>query len=160
MLLAVAAGLLIVMTGRPLLAIGASLLLGAAWLVTSAALFASHSLWLPVAAPLSALVVTLTAGSLSSYVLEGRERRFLRRAFEHYLAPQVIETLVRDPSHLRLGGARCEITTFFSDLQGFTSFSERLAPAALVQLLNRYLSEMTEALLDRGGTLDLSLIHI
>jgi adenylate cyclase len=66
----------------------------------------------------------------------------------------VIEQLVRHPSELRLGGRRETLTIFFSDLAGFTTFSERMEPEELVRTLNRYLGDMTAIILARQGTLD------
>ena len=78
----------------------------------------------------------------------------IRRAFHHYLAPAVVEALMADPTRLVLGGERREITAFFSDIKGFTSLSEALPPAALVQLLNECLGRMSEVILEEGGIID------
>jgi class 3 adenylate cyclase len=66
----------------------------------------------------------------------------------------VIEKILRDPKHLELGGEKRELTIMFTDLAGFSSFSERLGPVELTALLNDYLSEMTDIIMDEGGTLD------
>ncbi len=113
-----------------------------------------HGLWLPVAAPSLAALSALVGAAIWSYASEGRQRRFIKRAFHHYLSPQVIERILADPSLLRLGGERRELSIFFSDLAGFTAISERLDPHELAALLNDYLSEMTEIILAEGGTLD------
>ena len=99
---------------------------------------------------LSALVGTVAV----HYATEGRQRRFVKQAFTHYLSPAVIDRVLKDPSKLALGGERRELTIFFSDLQGFTSISEMMEPQELTQLLNEYLSDMTDIILDEGGTLD------
>ncbi len=78
----------------------------------------------------------------------------IRRAFQHYLAPAVVQALVDDPGKLRLGGERRELTAFFSDVRGFTTISEELDPGELVVLLNECLGTMTEIILDEGGTVD------
>jgi adenylate cyclase len=70
------------------------------------------------------------------------------------LAPQVVDLVLKDPTKLIVGGERKEITVLFSDLRGFTSFSENMDPKTLTQLLNEYLSEMTEIIFEYGGTLD------
>ena len=72
----------------------------------------------------------------------------------HYLSAEVIEQIVRDPNSLKLGGERRELTIFFSDLEGFSSFSEKLSPEELTKLLNDYLTDMTDIIMDEGGTLD------
>jgi adenylate cyclase len=110
--------------------------------------------WVEFAAPLFAVLLSFTAASLLNYSFEGRQKRFIKSAFRHYLSPHVIERVLEDPSQLSLGGESREITAFFSDVAGFTSVSESLSPEDLVQLLNEYLSEMTDIILDSGGTLD------
>ncbi|HNH77310.1 MAG TPA: adenylate/guanylate cyclase domain-containing protein, partial [Anaerolineales bacterium] len=75
-----------------------------------------------------------------------------RRLFERMVSPAVIEQL--DPNSLQLGGKRTNITTLFADIRGFTSFSENQEPEKLVQILNRYLAAMAEAVLVQAGTID------
>ena len=110
--------------------------------------------WIPAVVPLLGVLSILPLVFLLQYQVEGREHRFIKGAFQHYVAPEVIEQIVRDPGHLALGGERRELTIFFSDLAGFTSISERMEPGKLVSLLNRFLSEMTDILLEAGGTID------
>jgi len=97
---------------------------------------------------------TILLSFMFNYMREGKQRRFIKHSFSHYLSPQVIEQLIQDPDRLQLGGDRKELTIFFSDLEGFTSISENLAPDQLIQLLNDYLSAMTEIILDEEGTID------
>ena len=108
----------------------------------------------PVGAGLGGGVFAYGAGIVLSYVAEGRKRAFLRRSFSQYLSPQVIDRLVRDPGSLRLGGEERELTIFFSDLKGFTPISESMEPARLAEFMNLYLSIITKAILDEGGTVD------
>ncbi len=110
--------------------------------------------WLDFVAPVAAALVSLIGAAVMNYGVEGRERRFLKGVFHHYLSPAVIDRILEDPGRLRLGGEQREITSFFSDVVGFTSLSEALGPADLVSLLNAYLTEMTDLILDSGGTLD------
>ncbi len=70
------------------------------------------------------------------------------------MSGEVIEKILRDPAHLQLGGEKRELTIMFTDLAGFSTFSEKLDPAALTALLNDYLTEMTDIIMDEGGTLD------
>ena len=110
--------------------------------------------WLDFVAPVAAILVSLIGAAVMNYGVEGRERRFLKGVFHHYLSPAVIDRILEDPGRLRLGGEQREVTSFFSDVAGFTSISEALGPADLVALLNEYLTEMTDLILDSGGTLD------
>ena len=110
--------------------------------------------WFPVVPAGVATAAALAGGLVWNYATEGRQRRFLKQAFRHYLSPHVVERLIADPGQLRLGGERRELTIMFSDLAGFTSISEALDPVALTELLNDFLTDMTDIVLEEGGTLD------
>jgi adenylate cyclase len=110
--------------------------------------------WAAFVIPEFAVLVGFIGASLMNYSVEGKQRRFIKSVFRHYLSPDVIERIIVNPSLLDLGGERREITSFFSDVAGFTSISEALSPEDLVALLNEYLSEMTDIILSEGGTLD------
>jgi adenylate cyclase len=81
------------------------------------------------------------------------ERANTREAFARFVPESVVEEVLRSADGLRLGGVQREATVMFSDLRGFTSFSETLQPAQVIDALNRYLTAMSEAILDHGGTL-------
>jgi len=85
---------------------------------------------------------------------EEKDKRFIKGAFSQYLSPKVIEKLVNDPSMLKLGGEKREMTAFFSDIQGFSTISESLTPEELVVLLNEYLTAMTDIIMKYDGTID------
>jgi adenylate cyclase len=85
---------------------------------------------------------------------EGRQKRFIKDAFKHYLSPEVIEVLMQHPENLKLGGERRTISIYFSDLQGFTSISEALEPEELTAVLNEYLSAMSDIIQEEHGTID------
>lgn len=108
----------------------------------------------PVVGGIAVMLVSL--GTMLSYKfwVVDKEKREVRNAFSRYLSPQVVAEVLDKPEMLALGGSRRTLTAFFSDLQGFTSISEALSPEELVNLLNRYLSMMTGAILARDGTLD------
>ena len=153
LLWSVLAGVVLTVLRRSAPMVGASaglLLLPAA---SSVAGFASGT-WIRFVLPEAAVLFALIGAAVLNYAVEGRQRRFLKSAFRYYLSPHVIERVIDDPSQLRLGGVKRDVTSFFSDVAGFTSISEALGPEALVSLLNVYLSEMTDIILDSGGTLD------
>ncbi|MGQ9585964.1 MAG: adenylate/guanylate cyclase domain-containing protein [Anaerolineae bacterium] len=85
---------------------------------------------------------------------EQREKEHIQQTFARYVAPQVVERLVRGEGEVRLGGVRQEVSVLFADIRGFSELSQRLAPEPLVDLLNRYLSLAGEAVLREEGTLD------
>ncbi len=81
-------------------------------------------------------------------------RDHILNTFERYVAPSVVEKLVADPTSVQLGGQLQEVTAFFADLEGFTGLSENTEPAQLLDILNGYLSVVTEAIISNEGTLD------
>lgn len=110
--------------------------------------------WVEFVSPEMAVLLSFIGASLLNYRFEGRQRRFIKNVFRHYLSPHVIEKIIENPGLLRLGGEKREITSFFSDVAGFTTIAESLPPEDMVNLLNDYLSEMTDIILFFGGTLD------
>lgn len=87
-------------------------------------------------------------------VFEQRQQRALRGALSQYLSPDVMEEVAADPEAVKLGGEKREMTVFFSDLRGFTSYSETIDPEELVLVLNQYLTEMTDVIFHHQGTVD------
>jgi len=110
--------------------------------------------WLPLMALEASVMLSVAMGLLVNYVTEGRQKKFIKNAFKQYLSPAVIEQLIQHPERLQLGGERKILSIFFSDLEGFTSISEGLAPEDLTVLLNEYLSAMTTIIQAEGGTVD------
>jgi adenylate cyclase len=110
--------------------------------------------WFSFAFPETSLVAIIALSLVFNYVIEGRQKRFIKSAFKQYLSPAVIEELIQYPERLKLGGERRILSIFFSDLQGFTSISEGLQPEKLTAFLNDYLSAMTDIIHYEGGTID------
>ncbi|MFH1155589.1 MAG: CHASE2 domain-containing protein [Pseudomonadota bacterium] len=129
--------------------------LGSVLLVSvSFALFARMNLLVSTSQVLGPLTAMTWAALALQYFETTREKRFIRRAFSTYVAPQVVKDLMDHPEKLVLGGEQREITAFFSDIQGFTTISESLTPRELVALLNEFLSEMSQIILAHQGTVD------
>jgi adenylate cyclase len=88
-------------------------------------------------------------------MLEGlRQRDFIRSAFGRYVSPEVAQTLLESPEGLRFGGQKREVTILMSDLRGYTRFAEQGDPAQVMDLLNGYLSRMTDLIIQHGGTIN------
>lgn len=83
-----------------------------------------------------------------------REKLFVRNAFGRYLSPSLVARLAENPAALRLGGELRDLTVMFSDIRGFTALSEALDPKELTDLLNGFLTPMTDVLLDANATID------
>ena len=88
------------------------------------------------------------------YVLEEKNKKQIKATFSHYLAPAVVDMVLKDPSKLVVGGERREITILFTDVAGFTTISEGLDPKTLSLFLNEYLGAMTDVIFEHKGTLD------
>ncbi len=130
--------------------------LAAAALLPALGGFAAYAanVWWPMAPGVLGALFAGGGALLYNYATEGRQKAFLKHAFNYYLGPEVIEQILADPSRLRLGGEKRELTIFFSDIEKFSSFSEKLDPPALTALLNEYLTEMGAILKAEGGYLD------
>jgi adenylate cyclase len=95
-------------------------------------------------------ILTLAA----KYVLEERNKKFIRGAFSKYVAPVVVDSILKDPTKLSLGGEKRELSILFSDIRGFTTFSEQMDAKGLAAFLNDYLGIMTGLVFSHQGTLD------
>lgn len=116
-------------------------------------LFHNAGMWLNLVFPVLAISANYIVVSVYDYVTEERERKKIKDAFTHYVAPVVIEEMLQDPGRLKLGGEEKVLTVLFSDLQGFTSASERYAPHEMIELLSEYYNRMTEQIFAYQGTL-------
>src|SRR5207248_318473 len=76
-----------------------------------------------------------------------------KATFQFYLDPHVVEQVMNEPEMLKLGGDKRELSVLFSDIRGFTSFSERMAPSDVVHFLNQYFDKMTNIIFEHHGTL-------
>ncbi len=117
-------------------------------------LFVFTGYYIPLISPLLAVALTFVGSSAHAAIRNSQERAFLRNAFSRYLSTDVISQILEDPSKLALGGEKKHMTAMFTDIQGFSTISEQLDPADLVKLLNEYLTEMSNIVLDVRGTID------
>jgi len=104
--------------------------------------------------PAFAAVFTAIAAIVGALATEGREKAHLRSMFSRYVNRQVVDRILADPARAKLGGERKELTVLFSDIRGFSKFSETMKPEELAAFLSEYLTPMTELVLESGGTLD------
>ena len=108
-----------------------------------------HLVLLPLAAPILAALLALSHSAVEHFVSERAQRRKVQDVFGKFLSPTVLSSLRSSGGKMEMGGETRELTVFFSDLAGFTSFSEKLSPHALVEILNEYLEEMAEVVVGR-----------
>jgi len=119
-----------------------------------AVFFMISKIYIGFAVPLAAALLTFVSMMAVKFLTTGREKAFLHNAFSRYLAPEVITELINDPDKLNLGGEKREMTAMFTDIQGFSTISEKLDPTHLVRLLNRYLTAMSNIIMENLGTID------
>jgi adenylate cyclase len=138
---------------RPMLAFGFAVLLGLLFLVLAQIAF-EDGLIVSVAYPMGALVLSAVGALAVTTLITAYERQWVRDTFARFVPePVVNDVLERADEDLRLVGIRREGTVMFSDLRGFTSMAETLEPEEVIEILNHYLSEMSDAIMDHGGTL-------
>ena len=138
----------------PTVGIISGLLLSASYVAANLFAFNHHQLWLPMVAPLLTIFATFSIQYVYRYVVEERSKRAIRNVFSRYVSSNVVEELLKNPDKVALGGEKRVCTVLFSDLAGFTTWSEQSEPEELVKLLNHYFTEMTHIIFKNGGTLD------
>ena len=126
-------------------------LVGGAWHAWSA-----YGLLLDPFLPGVTLSAVFVVGLVGGYLRTDVDRKRIRGAFGRYLSPHLVDELARHPERLQLGGETREMTFLFCDVRGFTRISESLKddPQALTRLVNRFLTPLTDEILQRGGTID------
>ena len=92
----------------------------------------------------------------NNFATQSRLRKQIKKQFEHYLDPGMVKKLQKDPSLLKLGGEKRDMTFLFCDIRGFTPISEKYKgnPEGLTKLINRFLTRMTDVIIANGGTID------
>jgi adenylate cyclase len=103
---------------------------------------------------LLSIIACYSWSTLLNFYLASRDKNFLKSAFGSYISPELIDEMYKSGEPPKLGGESGILTAYFTDIQGFSSFSEKLTATQLVELLNEYLTEMTDILLGDKGTLD------
>jgi adenylate cyclase len=126
-------------------------LIGTSWFF-----YSWHKLLIDFTYPLMSTTAIYATLIFTSFVREQSQRRQIRSAFGQYLSPALVEQLAQSPEKLALGGEEREITIMFTDMRGFTSISESYKnnPQGLTALMNRFLTPLTNAILNRKGTID------
>jgi adenylate cyclase len=132
--------------------LGAAIVLG--YIAAVFLLFLRYELLLPLVAPLGAAVSCAFAAAFLQLSSQEDQKRRIQNLFGNYLSPALVERMIQSGEEPQLGGADTEVTAFFSDVQGFSSFSEVLTPQQLVALMNEYLTAMTDILMEQGCYVD------
>ncbi len=109
---------------------------------------------LPAAGPLLAVLGLYVLSTAYGFLAETRNKRQITKLFGQYVPPELADEMSRDPTHYSMEGQSREMTVLFSDIRGFTNFSEKLPPTELAEVLNSYLSTMTAIVQKNKGTID------
>jgi len=104
--------------------------------------------------PTIAIILGFGAVMLERRITAERQKREIRSAFSRYVTESVVASILADPSKLKLGGERRKMSVLFSDIRGFTTISEGLKPEKLVEIMNKYLTRMTDEVFKHEGVLD------
>lgn len=158
-------GFLLMVGGMLVLGVAAFLylpvLLGAGVLILELAAFPFFAQWsfkhgiiVDLIWPVLALVVAYLSSLAYRYGTEFREKRKIKSAFGHYVSPELVDEISKNPEALKLGGERRELSTLFLDLENFTHLSESMEPQAVVKLINTTFDALTEVIMAHGGTVD------
>ncbi len=143
-------------------------LIGANWSTVAAAIafallaggsayaFARHRLLLDASYPMASTLAIFVTMATGNYMREEVQRRQIRSAFGQYLSPALVEQLSQNPERLTLGGETRELSVLFTDVRGFTTISEsyKKNPQGLTRLMNRFLTVMSDPILEQSGTID------
>lgn len=139
---------------RPWLAVALSASVAVIYLGGAYLLWLEYRLWVWIAAPLLTIFLVYAYNGVADFVRTEMERRRTRALFSRYVSGQVVDSLLANPKEAGLGGVRRDVTVLFSDVRGFTAYSDHHSPEEVVTILNRHLSAMTQIIFAHGGMLD------
>ena len=145
---------LIIVRLRAVKGLIAALIIIAVFVAANIFMFSSYNVWLNIVYPVLTMIVIYLGITVYRYIKEEQEKKKIRGAFQYYLTASVINEMLKDPTKLKLGGDKKDLTVLFSDIRGFTTISEKLTPEELVRLLNEYLTAMTNIVFKYEGLLD------
>jgi adenylate cyclase len=116
--------------------------------------YAPWHLWLPLVAPVAALVISFASSSAIRYATTGRELRRTRGTLDRYMAPQLVAYVLDNLDNIQFAGDKRELTILFSDVRNFTGWTEKSDALELIAMLNEYLTEMTDVIFKYDGVVD------
>jgi adenylate cyclase len=136
----------------PLRALSLGVIGGVLYTLATQLLF-DHGTVVKFVYPMLSLLFATVSALAANYLTEAFERERVRDMFARFVPESVVDEVLADADGLRLGGVRKQCTVMFSDIRGFTTYSESKEPSEVISVLNRYLTEMSDAILAHGGTL-------
>ncbi len=154
LVICVVLGVLVSLPEKPLYTLPIPLVGVVAWIVFANAQFFGTLIMWEVVRPSLSMFGTYAGIFLYNFLVVEKDKRFLKDTFGTYISPELIDQMFDAKEEPQLGGNEGYHTAFFTDIQSFSAFSEKLSASDLVEVLNEYLTEMTDILLDNKGTLD------
>ena len=116
--------------------------------------FVQFNYWVDIIYTEITITLTFAISASIYFILEGKEKIQIKKAMSNYIAPQIMNEVLSDPSKLKLGGSRKELSILFSDIKGFTTISENNSPEKVVSMLNEYFDLMVHIIIQNQGTFD------
>ncbi len=119
-------------------------------------LWAEYLYLMDATMPIVVIILVGMHALFNRFILEFKLKQQIKKQFEHYLAPAMVQKLQKNPDLLKLGGETRNMTFLFCDIRGFTPISEKYKgnPEGLTKLINRFLTKMTDVIISHGGTID------
>lgn len=117
-------------------------------------LFRIQNLFIPILEVPLLLIISYIAGLIFQYIKTAKERKFIKQAFGQYIAPELVEELIKDPHKLEYGGKQIELTVIYADIVSFTPYTESHSAKQTVDIVRDYLTAMVEVIRENKGTLD------
>ncbi len=139
---------------KPLFGVLSAVVIGGGYFIANIILFTRADLLVNFIIPIGGIGLAFVGCNTYQYFSEQKEKMYIRSVFKHYLAEDVVESVLQDSDALTFGGQRRHLTVLFSDIRSFTSYSERYTPEEVVSILGEYLTEMVNLILQYGGMLD------
>ena len=132
--------------------INSAIIIGLIWF--SYFLFTSKRILIPTLEVCVLIIIIYIINLVLQYISTVKERKFIKQAFGQYIAPELVEELIKDPKKLEYGGVQKEITMLYADIVDFTPYTESHTPKETVDILREYLTEMVKIITRNKGTLD------
>lgn len=145
---------LIIKRTKPLIGILSSVAIGAVYFIFNIFLFSRANILMNFITPMGGIGLAFVGCNAYQYFSEEKEKLQIRSVFKHYVAENVVDSVLKDPEGLSFGGQRKNLTVLFSDIRSFTTYSEKYTPEEVVSILGEYLTEMVDVILRYRGMLD------
>lgn len=139
---------------RPTISVFINMVLIIGFIWFSYFLFSTKQTIIPILEIPVLIIVIYIVGLVLQYIQTVKERKFIKQAFGQYIAPELVEELIKDPKKLEYGGVQKEVTVLYSDIVSFTPYTESHTPKETVDILREYLTEMVNIITENKGTLD------